>query len=366
MTGKLKSLAADDNEKSPSETVSASFVEGLIAFAVQRGASRTRLLALSRIKAKDLADPDHRITLTTYLSLMRAAKELLGDPELALHFGSEVNLSDLSIVGNLGLDEQSIEAGLEQLNKFSRLMIDVDLAGAEERLTLAHDRDGLWIVDNRARPNAHPDITESAFARLVCWTRAFSAPGKQLVSAMEVTHAAPAHAAAYDRVLQIPVRFGAARNALRLNAGWSPVRIDRPSSYVDKVLKDRAEGLLKTLDADRTVRSRVEAILAARLAGGDVSMESVAASMSMTRQTLFRRLKDEGAGFEAVLDDLRRRLALDYLQGGRASLGEIAYLVGFSDAAALSRAFKRWTGRSPSEAKAETRRGRLRRIDRPT
>ena len=66
-----------------------------------------------------------------------------------------------------------------------------------------------------------------------------------------------------------------------------------------------------------------------------------------TSQTLFRKLKAKGVTFEKVLDDLRHKLALDYLNGKKVSVHETAYLVGFSDPAAFSRAFKRWTGSSP-------------------
>jgi AraC-like DNA-binding protein len=82
---------------------------------------------------------------------------------------------------------------------------------------------------------------------------------------------------------------------------------------------------------------------------GDIGMDAIAVKMAVSRQTLFRRLKAEEATFEKVLDDLRHRLSLHYLSGRKASVNETAYLVGFSDPAAFSRAFKRWTGRSPSE-----------------
>ena len=82
---------------------------------------------------------------------------------------------------------------------------------------------------------------------------------------------------------------------------------------------------------------------------GDISMDAIAEKMAVSRQTLFRRLKAEDATFEKVLDELRHRLALNYLGGRKASVNETAYLVGFSDPAAFSRAFKRWTGKSPSE-----------------
>ncbi len=75
-------------------------------------------------------------------------------------------------------------------------------------------------------------------------------------------------------------------------------------------------------------------------------MSVVATELGLSRQTLHRRLKDEGVTLERVLDDLRHRLARRHL-GGMASVAETARLVGFSDPTAFSRAFKRWTGSSP-------------------
>jgi AraC-like DNA-binding protein len=76
-------------------------------------------------------------------------------------------------------------------------------------------------------------------------------------------------------------------------------------------------------------------------------METIAGKMAISRQTLFRKLKAEGATFEKVLDELRHKMALNYLSERKVSVNETAYLVGFSDRAAFSRAFKRWTGTSP-------------------
>jgi AraC-like DNA-binding protein len=74
----------------------------------------------------------------------------------------------------------------------------------------------------------------------------------------------------------------------------------------------------------------------------------IAAKLALSRQTLFRKLKAEGVTFEKVLDELRHKLALHYLKGERVSVRETAYLVGFSEPGAFSRAFRRWTGSSPT------------------
>jgi len=76
-----------------------------------------------------------------------------------------------------------------------------------------------------------------------------------------------------------------------------------------------------------------------------------ASKLGLSRQTLFRKLKAEGVTFELVLDELRQQLALYYLNGKKVSINQTAYLVGFSEPAAFSRAFKRWTGSSPRMAR---------------
>ena len=105
--------------------------------------------------------------------------------------------------------------------------------------------------------------------------------------------------------------------------------------------------LLKGLESSKTTRGQVESLLLPVLHTGDVGKDAIADRLGMSSDTLLRRLKAEGATFEAVLDELRHKMALHYLDGKKVSVNETAYLVGFSEAAAFSRAFKRWTGTSP-------------------
>jgi AraC-like DNA-binding protein len=130
------------------------------------------------------------------------------------------------------------------------------------------------------------------------------------------------------------------------------LKFPNPSRYVFGILSERAEALLEQLKSSTTIRGRVESLLVPILHTGDASVEAIARKMGLNRQTLFRKLKAEGTSFEKVLDALRHRLALDYLREKRVSVNETAYLVGFSDPAAFSRAFKRWTGTSPRAVRA--------------
>ena len=94
-------------------------------------------------------------------------------------------------------------------------------------------------------------------------------------------------------------------------------------------------------------RSEVERRLEPLLASGEVGIERLARDLGYSRQTLYRRLKAEGITYEQLLDGLRRRLGLRFMREGL-SVKDAAYRLGFSDPAAFSRAFKRWTGSSPS------------------
>ena len=98
----------------------------------------------------------------------------------------------------------------------------------------------------------------------------------------------------------------------------------------------------------RCFRKDVEAAIEPMLASGDVNVDRIARDLGMSRQTLYRRLKAEGVTFEEILDAKRRQLAIRYLAVERSSVKAASYRLGFSDPAAFSRAFKRWTGSSPS------------------
>jgi AraC-like DNA-binding protein len=236
-----------------------------------------------------------------------------------------------------------------QLNRYVRLVVDVECTSTN-RFELRRARGGLWMVDTRRDPNSFPELTESAFSQIVCRPPAAGLPHMAL--AVHVTHPAPPHAAEYDRIFKAPIVFDAPWNAVRLDEAVVAHRVGILPRYVFGVLIEHAEALLRELESAGTVRGRVESLLLPILHTGEAGADAIAAKLAVSRQTLYRSLKAEGVTFEQVLDELRCRMALHYLRGRKVSVHETAYLVGFADPTSFSRAFKRWTGKSPSEARA--------------
>lgn len=328
--------------------MAAGLANGLMRFAAARGAVREVLAGRAGIDLAMLEDQDNRVPFERYVALMREAKAMTGDPALALHYGALDDLAEISIVGLIGHASETMAKAWGQLNRFGRLVVEFD--GGPDRFLMERDARGLWSVDTRQNPNAFPELTESTFARMICGPRRFGVT--QLALAVEVTHPDPGYGDEYERVFGAPVTFGASRNAILMDEAWTHHRIQQHPRYVFGVFSERAAALLKSLQDSQSMRGRVEAQLMPILHTGEPRMETVAEKLGVSKQTLARRLKAEGATFEKVLDELRHRLALDYLQGRKVSVNETAYLVGFSEPAAFSRAFKRWTGTSPSLARA--------------
>jgi AraC-like DNA-binding protein len=339
-------LASGPKVKAPVLTVGAGYAKALLEVAVARGADRSTLLERAQIAVDDLADADNRIPFAKFSALMRAGIALSGDPALALHFGATTNFSEFSIVGLIADASKTMAHALIQLNRYGRLAIEVD-TGAQDRLKVVREGDAYWLVDTRHDPNSFPELTESTFARIASHARQFGTDDKPFVQGVHVTHAEPSYRAEYDRIFRVPITFNAERNALLIDNDWTTRTVARTTRYAFGVLSEHAKALLEKLETSKTTRGRVEALLIPILHTGDPNVERTAQTMGLSRKTLYRQLKAEGTTFETLLDELRHKMALHYLNGKKVSVNETAYLVGFSDASTFSRAFKRWTGASP-------------------
>ncbi len=326
-------------------TICAGFAHGLLEFAVSRGANRDTLLARSGIGASALADHFARIPLTRYMALMRTAKVLNDDPALALHFGASSNCADLTLIAMIAAACDSVAMAFAHLNRYGRLTVDLDGVAGPDHFPLEVDRSGAWLIDNRQHHGLFPELTETTFARFA--SNIPKAFGRQAVRSIHFTHALPDHHVKCERVFGVPVFYGRPRNAILLDPAIPNARLSPSPRYVLGVLTAHADSLLRELDGTRSTRGRVEAVLLPLLHTGDVSMDRVAQALAMSRPTLYRKLKLEAVTFEDILDALRHRMALHHLTSRTSTVNEVATLVGFSDPAAFSRAFKRWTGSSP-------------------
>ena len=333
-------------------TVSAGYAKSLVDLALAKGADQALLLERARIDPDDLLDPESRLPFERFKALMYVAKALCDEPALALHFGEGTFFVEMSIVGLICRAAETMTEAFAQMNRYARLVIEVQGHESGDRFAIVRNDGKVWIEDRRRSPNDFPELTESTWARFVCEDARYFPHRPPFVKAVHVTHEAPPYRAEYDRILKAPVVFNSDKNALLIDESWLSRKLGSTNRYVFGIFSERADALLKGLKDSNTVRGRVEALLIPILHTGETNMERISRMMGLSRPTLYRLLKTEGVNYENLLDDLRHKMALHYLNGNRVSVSQTSYLVGFSDPSAFSRAFKRWTGSPPGLRRA--------------
>jgi AraC-like DNA-binding protein len=331
------------------ETMAAGFAASLADYACARGARREVLLAASGLTEADLSFQDNRIPVAAYQALIGTAIRHTGDTALLVRHTLDTELETMSVVGQILHTSASLRHSIEQLNRYLHLMGDVELPMGVDRFELLSSDGGLWIVDHLVSTPDKSFWAEASFARFISEFRR-SFPDATFEIAMEVTYAPPPHVDQYPELFRVPVQFNARRNALQIDpVGDSPeTQFEPGNAYAFYLFTRHADGMLAKLQAEKTIRAQIEAQILPKLHEGTISMDKAAKDLAMSRQTLYRRLKEEGITFAEVHDALRRRMAMEYLGGQKVTVNETAYLVGFSESSSFVRAFKRWTGLSPT------------------
>jgi AraC-like DNA-binding protein len=153
---------------------------------------------------------------------------------------------------------------------------------------------------------------------------------------------------AYREVLKCPIDFDGTHIALEFDTEAAARPVLSGNSELAAEADRLAARYIEGLEADSTV-ARVRELLLKAMPSGAIEQDRIARSLNQSASTLQRRLRKEGTTYQSLLDSTRRDMALEYLRGGRHSLADIAFLLGFTDQSNFTRAFRRWTGKTPGE-----------------
>jgi AraC-like DNA-binding protein len=116
-----------------------------------------------------------------------------------------------------------------------------------------------------------------------------------------------------------------------------------------QLLERYAADQLAKIPTSARFSQRVRACILSRLSLGNLTADAVAAQFSMSNRTLRRRLQEEATSYQEILDDVRAERARHYLTKEKRGIDEVAFLLGFSDPSAFTKAFRRWTGHTPAD-----------------
>jgi AraC-like DNA-binding protein len=164
---------------------------------------------------------------------------------------------------------------------------------------------------------------------------------------VELPYPRPDNAAEYDLIFGAPLQFGRPSAALVLDSKLLALPIIRDEQALDEYLKHSPADLLGRRDYGTTIADQVRRILERGLVTDWPSSEDVASRLSLSPQHVRRLLREEGTSLGAIKEELLRDAAISALARGDA-VDEISNRLGFSEPSAFRRAFKRWTGSTPT------------------
>lgn len=301
--------------------------------------SLDELYGSTGLTAELVCDVDARLDPQMLRAAWREAMRITGDALLPLRLATALPPGALGIVEYL---VRCAPTALEALRLGLRYLNILDEVARAE-LVDGDAPDELWLRVVVDSPIPH----EACFAAVIGQARLLAGADFR-PRAVEFTHHPPGGEEAYERFFAAPVRFGAAETRLVLARESLTARLATADPNLLPILVRHAEELLARHGPPTpTMTAQVRSTLAHLLRSSEHDVEHVAATLGITARSLQRRLKDEGTTFQGVRDDLRRELAQTYLRGG-ASIAEVSFLLGFSETSSFFRAFKRWTGTTPS------------------
>jgi len=328
-------------------TTLASKARALVRYAVDRGIDGDRLLAGARLAPDAIARGDARVTSASVAALWSDLARLTGDPQLGLRVGeSEGTAGAFGVVGFRAMTSSTFGEGLACFVRYNRLVNE----GGESRLTEAADTFTYELGFPYASEPVGRLLVDRALASCLLLARRWT--GQPLrPRRLQLRHGKGRGASGYQRIFDCAVTFGAPTNAIvfERDAARLPLRTAQAdvAGYLE-ALASAAAADLPPGDAG----SAVSQVVRAALSGGDPGVAAIARKLGVSARTLQRRLLAEGLSYQAVVDRVRRELAVTLVTSTDLPVAAVGERVGYADDRAFRRAFRRWTGSSAAELRA--------------
>jgi len=310
----------------------------------ERGVRTDTALKEAGLVRSQLRDPERRIPFAKHVRFLEIAADHLNDPFWGLHLGASIHPKQVGLLGYVGLSSDTLGDALKNLTRYLSVLSE----GAEAELVI--ESGTVAIVIRILDPDVLDcrQIDDFGMSTLLTTCRALT--GTEFnPERVDFRTPKPSSLAEHERIFNSEVRFQQPRSGLVFNNRAIHLPIATADSGLLRVLERYCRDILGRRPAVPTLVYQVRELIAGLLNTGDPTIDTVAAELNMSSRTLERRLNSQGLSYRRILDDLRRQLAERYLEDERLGLAQITYLLGYSEPTAFNRAFRRWTGITPTQ-----------------
>jgi len=291
-------------------------------------------------------DPNKRVPVASARKLWARCVRATNDPCIGFEVGMAIVPTNLHAVGYAWMASRTLHEGLERIARYFRVIS----TAARVRIETSGDEVCLTLESDAAWPREGLDGYSTAIVAL-CRAVAHDefAPRR-----IDMVCPEPPCAPELARYFACPIRY---RAELQRHV-FDPASLDAPLPRQNAAMAQASDEValryIAHMDREDVINQAKVGIID-MLSNGEPNRGALAERLHMSERTLTRRLDDKNLTFRALLDGVRRELALGYVAQSDYSVTEITYLLGFSDLSNFARSFRRWTGRSPSQYRAVQR-----------
>jgi len=325
-------------------TVSVSTIIDVYHTLLEQGIDQQLLINKSGISLEDIDNPDGRVSISKLNTLWDIAIAFTKNPAIGLIVGGKVDPSRFSVVTQASFQCETILQGLQKYVRFFSIV--------NQGVTMSLREEGdLGILEFQYASSEFYCVPEMERMISAAMARCHYLVGDKIkVKHFCFEHAQPEYIKEYETVFDAPLLFEQEKTAIVFDRSLLATKINKGNPYLLNVLTSYAEKLLQKIQSKSDVKDKVRFLIRNHLADDiELDVQMAAKELNMSRHTLYRKLKKEEVSFQSLVEGVRQEEALRHLQENRVSVSEVAFLLGFSELSAFSRAFKRWTGESPAQ-----------------
>lgn len=309
----------------------------------QYGLDQTLLLEQAGITESEWQQSTCFISFYKVAALFFQIWQRAKDPALGVRIGAATQVKSFQMLGYAVMSCDTIADALHCLTRYEKL---AGKLGETHVRTAPHKNIIEW--KNPLETDWAGFISDAAIAGWVgvarTLTTSINSPQRVFFK-----HTAPTDISFYQNFFNCPLEFNAAFDGIEISSEQLHAKIISADATLRDIIQREAELQLEKFDEHHNLINVVRAEIWKKLPTGEPRIERVAEALQLSQRNLQSRLKASGANFLSVADDVRHSAALYHLRDKTLPLLQVAFLLGFSEQSSFNRAFKRWTGVSPTE-----------------
>ncbi len=321
---------------------------GLPAVLRSLGADPAQLLAEVGLDLSLFDSPDRLLSFSARGRLLEHCVARTGCNHLGLLVGQRAGLQSLGLAGSLVKYSPDVGTALRSLVRFFRHQT----RGARATLTVDGQLAYFGYQFDQPGTKGTDQVEDGALAVMLNIMQALCGPGWK-PSQVTLAHRKPDNVEPFRQCFRAPLLFDAEQSALVFLADWLSYRL----AVDDPELRRQLTEQIRAIEAHHhdSFPDQVRSVLRTALLTDRADADHIASLFSIHRRTLNRRLSDDGLSFRDLVEEQRFEIARQTLLNSDVQIGDVAALLGYADASAFTRAFRRWSGAAPAEWRSDAR-----------